>query len=72
MGFVETAAAWDRVADTYVTSAVPLVESFATEALRLAAVPRGGRIVNVACGPGTLAHLAARQGCGSAPSTTHR
>ena len=62
MGFVETAAAWDRVADTYVTSVVPMVESLAAEALRVAAVPRGGRIVDVACGPGTLAHLAARQG----------
>ena len=62
MGFVETAAAWDLVADTYVASAVPMVESFAAEALRLAAVPRGARIVDVACGPGTLAHLAARQG----------
>jgi ubiquinone/menaquinone biosynthesis C-methylase UbiE len=62
MGFHETAAAWDLVAGDYDTSAVPMVESFAEEALRLAAVPRGGRIVDVACGPGTLAHLAARQG----------
>jgi SAM-dependent methyltransferase len=62
MGFLETAASWDLVADHYVTSAVPLAESFAAEALRLAAVPRGGRIVDVACGPGTLAHLAVRQG----------
>jgi ubiquinone/menaquinone biosynthesis C-methylase UbiE len=62
MGFHETAAAWDMVAGAYDTSAVPLVEGFAEEALRLAAVPRGGRIVAVAGGPGTLAHLAARQG----------
>jgi SAM-dependent methyltransferase len=62
MGFVETSAAWDLVAEDYGTSAVPLAESFAAEALRLAAVPRGGRIVDVACGPGTLAHLAVRQG----------
>jgi SAM-dependent methyltransferase len=62
MGFLETAATWDLVADAYATSAVPLAESFAAEALRRAAVPRSGRIVDVACGPGTLAHMAAQQG----------
>lgn len=39
-----------------------MFEVFARAALRLAAPPRGGRIVDVACGPGTVSVLAAQDG----------
>jgi len=37
-----------------------MFEVFAREALRLAAPPPGGRLVDVACGPGTVSVLAAQ------------
>jgi len=39
-----------------------MFEAYANDALRLAAVPPGARIVDVACGPGTLTLLAAQAG----------
>ncbi len=39
-----------------------MFEHYATEALRLANAVTGARIVDVACGPGTLAMLAAQRG----------
>jgi SAM-dependent methyltransferase len=39
-----------------------MFEVFAREALRLAAPPPGGRLVDVACGPGTVSVLAAQAG----------
>jgi SAM-dependent methyltransferase len=53
---------WDLVAPGYVREVVPMFETFAREALRLAAPPPGARVVDVACGPGTLAVLAAQAG----------
>src|SRR5437763_1678380 len=53
---------WDLVAVAYEQDVVPMFEAFAREALRLAAPPSGSRIVDVACGPGTLSALAARDG----------
>ena len=53
---------WDLVADAYAAEMMPAFEHFAREALRLAAVPAGGRVVDVACGPGTLALAAAAAG----------
>lgn len=53
---------WDLVAPAYADEVVPMFELFAREALRLAAPPPGARVVDVACGPGTLAVLAARAG----------
>ena len=41
---------------------MPLLEGYARAALELAAPPRGSRVVDVACGPGTLAILAAHSG----------
>lgn len=55
-------APWDRVALAYEAEAVPQLETFAAEALRLAPVGPGTRAVDVAAGPGTLALLAARAG----------
>jgi SAM-dependent methyltransferase len=54
--------AWDLVAADYAAEVVPIFEPFAREALRLAGVARGMRVVDVAAGPGTLAFLAARLG----------
>jgi SAM-dependent methyltransferase len=53
---------WDLVAPAYVREVVPMFETFAREALRLAAPPAGARVLDVACGPGTLAIIAARAG----------
>jgi SAM-dependent methyltransferase len=53
---------WDLVSSAYAAEVMPMLESYATEALRLAAPAAGSRVVDVACGPGTLAVLAARAG----------
>lgn len=53
---------WDLVASAYETEVAPQFEHFAAEALRLAAPPPGSRVADVACGPGTLALLAAEAG----------
>jgi SAM-dependent methyltransferase len=53
---------WDLVASEYAEVTVPLFRQFAEEAWRLAQVPAGAAIVDVAAGPGTLALIAAQQG----------
>jgi SAM-dependent methyltransferase len=53
---------WNLVAPAYAAEVMPQFEVYANEALRLAAAPPGGRVVDVACGPGTLSLLAARAG----------
>ncbi len=53
---------WDLVSSAYTDEVVPAFEAYATDALRLASPPAGSRIVDVACGPGTLTMLAAKQG----------
>jgi SAM-dependent methyltransferase len=53
---------WNLVAQAYEAEVVPQFEHFAREALRLAAPPAGSRVADVACGPGTLALLAAQAG----------
>lgn len=57
-----TSGPWDLVAADYVRELVPTFEQYSRDALRIAAPPAGSRIVDVACGPGTLTLLAARQG----------
>src|SRR6185312_3653313 len=57
-----TAEPWDLVSDAYSAEALPYFEKFAREALRIAALPQGARIVDVAAGPGTLSLLAAAAG----------
>jgi ubiquinone/menaquinone biosynthesis C-methylase UbiE len=56
------ASTWDLVAEDYTVEVAPAFEYFAREALRLAAVAPGMRIVDVAAGPGTLSLLAAQLG----------
>jgi SAM-dependent methyltransferase len=53
---------WDLVSSAYAEEVVPLFEAFSREALRLAAPAPGSRIIDVACGPGTLSVLAAEAG----------
>ncbi len=57
-----TAVPWDLVSSAYAEEVVPMFEAYALDALRLAAPPKGAPIVDVACGPGTLSFLAAKQG----------
>lgn len=59
---LSTPVPWDLVSAAYADEVVPMFELFARDALRLAAPPPGARIVDVACGPGTLTLLAAQQG----------
>ncbi|MBA3451629.1 MAG: class I SAM-dependent methyltransferase [Deltaproteobacteria bacterium] len=59
---MSTPVPWDLLSSAYADEVVPLLERYATDALRLAAPVTGARIVDVACGPGTLAILAAQQG----------
>ncbi|NVB82292.1 MAG: methyltransferase domain-containing protein [Kofleriaceae bacterium] len=53
---------WDLIAPAYTDELGASFEEFARDALSLAAPPAGSRIVDVACGPGSLAVLAARDG----------
>src|SRR3569623_931357 len=53
---------WDLVADAYAAEMMAVFDHFAHEALRLAALAPGSRVVDVACGPGTLALVAAAAG----------
>ena len=53
---------WDLVSAAYAEEVMPIFERFARDALRIVAPPAGSHIVDVACGPGTLAVLAAQDG----------
>ena len=53
---------WNAVAAGYADDLVPLFSLYAADALRLAGLPDGARVLDVAAGPGTLAFLAADRG----------
>ncbi|PTL82229.1 class I SAM-dependent methyltransferase [Vitiosangium sp. GDMCC 1.1324] len=53
---------WDQVAVDYAAEVTPLFRHFSQEALQLAALTPGARVLDVATGPGTLALEAARLG----------
>jgi SAM-dependent methyltransferase len=53
---------WNLVADGYVSDIVPLFEKYAEAALDLADLAPTSWVLDVACGPGTLALLAAQRG----------
>src|SRR4030095_7743603 len=57
-----TPTPWNLMASAYEAETLPTLRSFAEEALRLAAPPPGVRLADVACGPGTLALVAASAG----------
>lgn len=54
-----TPVAWNLVAADYAADIVPHFEKYAADALRLAGVTQGARVLDVAAGPGTLSLLAA-------------
>lgn len=53
---------WNLVAGPYTQELVPSFEAYARDALGFAAPARGVRVVDVACGPGSLSILAAQSG----------
>ncbi|PAP74974.1 class I SAM-dependent methyltransferase [Rubrivirga marina] len=53
---------WNAVADGYAEDLVPLFSRYAADALRLAGVSAGDRVLDVAAGPGTLSFLAVEWG----------
>src|SRR5688500_18520959 len=53
---------WDLIPGAYAEEGAPTFATFAEEALRLADVHAGTRVLDVACGPGTLTLLAAAHG----------
>jgi SAM-dependent methyltransferase len=57
-----SAEAWDLVADAYTAELLPMFELFAADALKLAAMAPGAKVLDVAAGPGTLALMAAAKG----------
>ena len=52
---LSTVTPWDTVAEGYSEITVQLFQEYADEALALANLDAGCNIVDVACGPGTLA-----------------
>jgi ubiquinone/menaquinone biosynthesis C-methylase UbiE len=57
-----SAEPWDMVAEAYAAELLPMFELFAGDALKLAGVTTGMKVVDVATGPGTLALMAAAKG----------
>jgi SAM-dependent methyltransferase len=53
---------WDLVADEYAEFTTPFFANYARVALDRAGAGAGSRVLDVACGPGTLALLAAKRG----------
>ena len=52
---------WDAIAGGYVQDVTPFFVKYAEEALRLLPVGASSRVLDVACGPGTLAFVAAHR-----------
>lgn len=52
---------WNLVSGDYAKEVTPQFELYAADALRFAGPPAQGRVLDVACGPGTLSLLAAKQ-----------
>lgn len=61
-GPLATPDAWDLVSGGYVTEIVPTFTRYAEDALRITGLRPGERVVDVACGPGTLSFAAAARG----------
>ncbi len=52
---------WNLVADGYAETTMPVFEQFAEEAIAASGLKPGATVLDVACGPGTLGLMAARQ-----------
>ena len=52
---------WNAVAEGYASDTVPFFERFALDAIELAGLTPGARVIDVACGPGTLSLKAAER-----------
>jgi len=59
---LSTAEPWDLVADAYATESLPYFLAYARDALVHVPLAPGARVLDVACGPGTLSLLAAGAG----------
>lgn len=59
---LSTPEPWSLVADDYTLELLPMFERFSRDALALAALPAGSRVLDVAAGPGTLTLLGAERG----------
>lgn len=59
MGMLETAAPWDLVAEGYHEASIEFFRGFNNAALELVAPGQDDRVLDVCCGPGTLALVAA-------------
>lgn len=59
---VQTDAFWDQSVDGYVASAEPFTQLFCQDAVRLAEIGSGMRLLDIATGPGALALAAAEAG----------
>lgn len=58
-----TPAPWDAVAVGYERTTKKVLGLFAKESLKKVSPPKNSKIIDIACGPGTLALLAAKNGC---------
>ncbi|MDH5179465.1 MAG: methyltransferase domain-containing protein [Gammaproteobacteria bacterium] len=58
---MSTSVPWTMVAEGYEIETKPLFEQFCREALRLSDFASGGKVLDVACGPGTLSLLIHQQ-----------
>ena len=54
---MSTPEPWSMVSEGYVTDTSPLFEQYCKEALRLTGFEGNGKVLDVACGPGTLSLL---------------
>lgn len=52
---------WNEVSEGYVTETQPLFEQYCHEALRLSGFAKSGKVLDMACGPGTLSLLIHQQ-----------
>ncbi|MEQ1741575.1 MAG: methyltransferase domain-containing protein [Candidatus Nitrotoga sp.] len=58
---LSTIAPWDMVADGYAETTMRMLAHYAEEAIAACKLKRGASILDVACGPGTLALMVARE-----------
>jgi SAM-dependent methyltransferase len=60
-GLMQQPSSWDTIAPSYASEIARQMTPFVEEALRLGAVAPSHRVLDVGCGPGSLAFVAARR-----------